>query len=78
MIGTSVTKELIYLVFLSLILNFSLILIYSIYETNRKNFQMLLTHLMPLVSFYAFWKQETCGFLTFSEGIERKYWAVMG
>ena len=42
--------------------------------TRKKKRQLgnLLTHFMPLTSFYTPWKhQETCGFLTFSGDIKR-------
>ena len=35
-----------------------------------------LTHFSPMLHFYTPWKrQKNKGFLTFSEGIERKHWA---
>ena len=46
---------------------------------NRILIFMQLTHFMPLVSFYTFWKhQKTKGFLVFSGGIEREQWHEMG
>ena len=44
--------------------------------------RMVLTHFIPLVSFYTLWKHqktfgETSGFLMFSGGIERYHWHEM-
>ena len=39
---------------------------------DYKQYRVLLTHCMLLVSFYTPWKQKTKGFLIFSGGIERK------
>ena len=48
-------------------------------ESDFTVIQKALTCFMPLVSFYTYWKRrKTCGFLTFSGGIEKGQWHKIG